>query len=122
MPLPYRVTLTTTTVSSAWNPSYFAKPFNIGVNVTTTTTNSSGVSYTVQHTFDPIFEGVFSSTVALVAQSAATWFPNSGLTTKSCSQDGNYAYPVVGIRLSISSGTAGVLGAGVTMTLIQAGN
>lgn len=125
MPQPYRTTITATGsttayVSTPWSPSYFADPFSIGVGVVSTG-SSAATNYTVQHTFDPIFDGVFSSSVTIVAASNANWFSNTGLNGVSSaplSRDGNYAFPVVGIRLTVTSTATTV----VTMTLLQSGS
>lgn len=95
-------------------PSYGENPFSIGIGVTAT---STGIIYSVQHTFDPIFDNVFASSIAVIPASAATWIDNIGLSSLSSAADGNYAFPVVGIRLSVTSS-----GGSATMTLLQAGN
>ena len=79
---------------------YFQNPFNVGIGCTL---NSGAANYTVQHTFDDVFN-----------TNATNWFSNSGITAKSANQDGNYAYAIRGIRLLINSGTGSV-----TMNLVQ---
>lgn len=110
--LPFRVTQTgvstTAGFTSIFLPDYMIRPFNIGVGCVV---NSTGVTYSVEHTFDYTGSSTFIS-------SNATWFPNTGITAKSTNQDGNYAYPVSAIRLNV---TAGSSTGTVSMTLIQAG-
>lgn len=116
MPIGYKIIQTGTGATAPWNPDvYRGAPFNIGVGVVV---NSTGVTYNVEHTFDAVFGGLFGSSISLVASSAATWFQNSGISAKSTNQDGNYAFPVVGIRLNV---TAGSSTGTTTMTLLQAG-
>ena len=75
-------------------------PFNVGFGVLVTGT----VNYTVQHTFDDPAVGF------------STWFPHPTIASQSANADGNYAFPVTGIRLTINSG-----GGTATLKLIQAG-
>jgi hypothetical protein len=75
-------------------------PFNVGFGVLVTGT----VDYTIQHTFDDPAIGF------------TTWFPHPTVATESTNQDGNYAFPVTGIRLTVNSG-----GGTATLKLIQAG-
>jgi hypothetical protein len=75
-------------------------PFNVGFGVLVTGT----VDYTVEHTFDDPAIGF------------TTWFPHPTVATESTNQDGNYAFPVTGIRLTVNSG-----GGTATLKLIQAG-
>jgi len=83
------------------NPS----PFNIGVAVVVTGT----VNYTVQHTFDDVFSTAFNP-------STATWFNHPTIAALGANADGNYAFPVTGIRLLVNSG-----GGTARLTLLQAG-
>ena len=75
-------------------------PFNVGFGVLVTGT----VDYTVEHTFDDPAIGF------------TTWFPHPTVAAESTNQDGNYAFPVTGIRLTVNSG-----GGSATLKLIQAG-
>lgn len=75
-------------------------PFNVGFGVTATGT----VTYTVQHTFDDPATGF------------TTWFSHPTIAGKSDNQDGNYAFPVSGIKLLVTAGDGTA-----TMNLIQAG-
>jgi len=85
----------------------YVSPFNVGFGVVVS--SGATVTYTVQHTFDNVFAPGFSA-------SNATWFSHEDLVAQTDNQDGNYAFPVSGIRLNVatSNGT-------VTITAIQAG-
>ena len=80
----------------------YISPFNVGFGVVATGT----VTYTVQHTFD----NVFDSTITPV------WFSHPTIAAKSDNQDGNYAFPVSAIKVLVTAG-AGT----ARMTMIQAG-
>lgn len=75
-------------------------PVNIGFGIVVT----GSATYTVQHTFDNPATGF------------TTWYPHPTIASKTDNQDGNYAFPVTGIRITVSlnAGTA-------TLNLIQAG-
>ena len=75
-------------------------PFNVGFGVIV----SGTVDYTVQHTFDDPAVG-FSN-----------WFSHPTVAGKSTNQDGNYAFPVTGIKVLVNSGTGSA-----TLKLVQAG-
>lgn len=80
----------------------YISPFNIGVGVVITGT----VTYTVQHTFDNIFDAAVTP----------VWF-NHPTLTGSASLDGNYAFPVTAIRVTNAVGSTGT----TKITAIQAG-
>lgn len=73
----------------------YVSPYNIGFGVVV----SGTVNYTVQHTFD-----------------GTTWFDHPDVNSLITNQDGNYAFPVQQIRLTVNSGTGSA-----TITAIQAG-
>lgn len=75
-------------------------PFNVGFGVIV----SGTVNYTVQHSFDDPTVGF------------TTWFPHPTIASLAANADGNYAFPVTGIRLTVNSG-----GGTATLKLIQAG-
>ena len=75
-------------------------PFNVGFGVVATGT----VNYTVQHTFDSPADGF------------TTWYDHPTIASKAINQDGNYAFPVTGIRITVNSG-----GGSVVMNVVQAG-
>lgn len=75
-------------------------PFNVGFGVTVTGT----VNYTVQHTFDDPAVGF------------STWFSHPTVASQTANADGNYAFPVTGIKVLVNSGSGTA-----TLNLIQAG-
>lgn len=75
-------------------------PFNVGFGVIV----SGVVDYTVQHTFDDPAVGF------------TDWFDHPTITGQITDADGNYAFPVTGIRLTVNSGAGSA-----TLKLIQAG-
>ena len=75
-------------------------PFNVGFGVVV----SGTVNFTVQHTFDDPAVGF------------TTWFSHPTVASLAVSTDGNYAFPVTGIKLLVNSG-AGT----ATLNLVQAG-
>jgi hypothetical protein len=83
----------------------FVTPFNLGIGVVV----SGTVNYTVQHTFDDIWASNYSA-------ASGNWFSHPSLAAQTANADGNYAFPVTAVRLTVNSG-AGT----ATMTLIQAG-
>jgi len=105
----YSITQSGSGTTTPYFPDTMVRPFAIGVG---TVVNSSAVFFQVEHSFDYTGSSAFIS-------SNATWFPNSGITGKSCNTDGNYAFPVSAIRLNVSSAAGS--SATVTLTLIQAG-
>ena len=75
-------------------------PVNIGFGVIATGT----VTYSIQHTFDNPAVGF------------TVWYTHPTIAAKSDNQDGNYAFPVTGIKVLVTAG-AGT----ATLNLIQAG-
>lgn len=75
-------------------------PFNVGFGVVVTGT----VNYTVQHTFDDPAVGF------------TTWFSHPTVASQAANADGNYAFPVTGIKVLVNSGSGTA-----TLNLIQAG-
>jgi hypothetical protein len=75
-------------------------PFNVGFGVVVTGT----VNYTVQHTFDDPAVGF------------TTWFSHPTIASLAANADGNYAFPVTGIKVLVNSGSGTA-----TLNLIQAG-
>ena len=94
------VSKTGTGSSSALVMNTNISPFNVGFGVVVTGT----VNYTVQHTFDDPAVGF------------TTGFSHPTIASKTDNQDGNYAFPVTGIKVLVNSG-AGT----ATMSLVQAG-
>lgn len=75
-------------------------PFNVGFGVVVTGT----VTYSVQHTFDDPAVGF------------TTWFSHPTVANQSANADGNYAFPVTGIKVLVTAGTGTA-----TMNLVEAG-
>lgn len=75
-------------------------PFNVGFGVVVTGT----VNYTVQHTFDDPAVGF------------STWFSHPTVASQAANADGNYAFPVTGIKVLVNSGSGTA-----TLNLVQAG-
>ena len=75
-------------------------PFNVGFGVVV----DGSVDYTVQHTFDDPAVGF------------TTWFSHPTIAGETTNQDGNYAFPVTGVKLLVNSGSGTAV-----MNLIQAG-
>lgn len=75
-------------------------PFNVGFGVVVDGT----VDYTVQHTFDDPGVGF------------TTWFNHPTVAAQIADADGNYAFPVTGIRITMNSGDGSVV-----MNVVQAG-
>jgi len=75
-------------------------PFNVGFGVVVTGT----VNYTVQHTFDDPAIGF------------TTWFSHPTVASLAANADGNYAFPVTGIKVLVNSGSGTA-----TLNLVQAG-
>lgn len=75
-------------------------PFNVGFGVAVTGT----VDYTVQHTFDDPAVGF------------TTWYSHPTVAGEVANADGNYAFPVTGVKVLVNSGTGTA-----TLELVQAG-
>lgn len=80
-----------------------ANPFNVGFGCVVT---SGTPTYKVEHTFDDVDVAV-----------TPTAFDHISVTGQTINKDGNYAFPVAAVRLTVTSGTGTV-----TMTTIQAGS
>lgn len=79
-------------------------PFQVGFGCVI----SGTPTYTVQHTFSDVFD---------TATSAYTWFNHPAVTATTGNADGNYAFPVRGIRVLMTGGAAG----SVDLFVVQAG-
>lgn len=90
--------------ASAWIPmDYKQSPFNIGFAVVLTGTPT--LTYSVEHTFDDIFD----STVTPVA------FAHATIAAQTTNKDSNYSAPVRAIRLNVTAYTQGT----ATLTILQ---
>jgi hypothetical protein len=94
------VSKTGTGSSSALVMNTNQTPFNVGFGVVVTGT----VNYSVQHTFDDPAVGF------------TTWFSHPTVASQAANADGNYAFPVTGIKVLVNSGDGKA-----TMNLVQAG-
>lgn len=99
---PIVIAKTGTGTSTTAALDHYQSPFNVGLGAVV----SGSATYTIQHTFDDIFDATVTP----------TWFNHPTLASQTASADGNYAFPIRGVRINIASG-AGT----VTLTLIQAG-
>lgn len=86
--------------SSALVMNTNVSPFNVGFGVIV----SGTVNYTVQHTFDDPAIGF------------STWFSHPTVASQAANADGNYAFPVTGIKVLVNSGDGTA-----TLKLVQAG-
>ena len=77
-------------------------PFNVGFGVKVTGT----VTYTVQHSFDPVWD----------TAGVTTWYNHPTIASLSANADGNYAFPVSAIKIVVTAGTGTA-----QLTVIQAG-
>lgn len=86
--------------SSALVMNTNVSPFNVGFGVIVTGT----VNYTIQHTFDDPAVGF------------STWFSHPTIASLAANADGNYAFPVTGIKVLVNSGDGTA-----QLKLVQAG-
>ena len=105
---PIRVTVGSQAASNPIPMDQYQSPFNVGVGVSLTA--GASLTYSVQHTFDNVFAAGYDA-------STGNWFDNSGLTAKTASDDGNYAFAVSAIRLNVTTYASG----SATMVLLQSG-
>ena len=103
-----RQVLTTVGSGAVWAQNFYVSPFNVGFGLEVSAANA-----TVKHTFDDIF----SMTTPAVS---AVWYPHEFVVSASSNADGNYAYPVAAIRVSVASVVTASNGR-VVFTLIPAG-
>lgn len=84
---------------------YWVSPFNVALSVRVTGT----VNYTVQYTFDKIYENNW-------VPSSGNWVDHPSLTSRTATLDSNIAYPVTAVRIVQNTGTGSCV-----FTVIQAG-
>jgi len=102
--IPVTLTQTGTGSSRPFQGSYWAVPYNLGFGCVIT---SGAATYSVEHTFDDIQDPNIEP----------TWFPHPTVAGLEANADGNYAFPVTAIRLTVSAGSGTV-----ALTLVQAGD
>jgi hypothetical protein len=73
---------------------YRSQVFNVGFGCEATGT----VTYSVQHTFDDIYNLAITP----------VWFNHAFVVGATTSMDGNYAFPIAAMRLNITAGTGSV--------------
>lgn len=89
------------TGTTAWIPmDYKQNPFNVGLGVVV----SGTITYTIEHTFDDIYDTSITPTA----------FSNSTLVSQTANKDGNYAFPIRAIRINNTAGTGTT-----TLTILQ---
>lgn len=89
--------------STAWIPvDWRSTPFNLSFGCVA----SGTVTYKVEHCFDDLLAGT-----------TPTAFTHEFITASTVSDDGNYAFPITAMRVTITAGTGTV-----TTTIIQPGN
>lgn len=103
--IPARLTTNGISASVPFVCDLFKSPFNIGMGAVVT----GSATYTVQHTFDDIFN---------ITPASCTWFPHDDATfvNATTNVDGNIAFPCTAIRLNQTAGAGSVV-----LTVIQAG-
>ena len=107
MAQPAYLTATDTAVSRVYPANLYVTPFNIGLGAVVV---SGTPTYTVEHTFDDVYAPGFNP-------ATATWFPHASIVNVvATNRDGNYAFPVQGLRIRVASGTGAV-----RLTVLQAG-
>ena len=94
------VSKTGTGSSSAIVMNTNISPFNVGFGTIVT----GSATYTIQHTFDDPGVGF------------TTWYSHPTVVDEDANADGNYAFPVTGIKILITAGDGSV-----ELNLIQAG-
>lgn len=99
---PIVLAKTATGSSSIAVMDHYQSPFNVGIGVVV----SGTVNFTIQHTFDDVLD----------ASVTPTWFSHPTLVSLAANADGNYAFPIRGIKVLVNSGTGTA-----TATVIQAG-
>jgi hypothetical protein len=105
---PIRVTVGSQTSSAPIPLDHYQGPFNVGIGCAVSA--GANLTYTVEHTFDDVFAPGFDPATAV-------WYPTTGLSARTATTDGNYAFPVTACRLRVSAWVGG----SVTMTVVQAG-
>lgn len=103
---PIVVTVSSATSSNVIPMDWNQNPFSVGFGVIV----SGTLTYTVQYTFSDIFADGFTP-------ASASWFDHPVVASQSGSNVGNFAFPVRGVRLNVSSWTSGT----ATLTVIQSG-
>ncbi len=91
----------TGTGTTEWIPlDYKQSPFNVGMGIVINGT----ITYTIEHTFDDVFDSTVTPTA----------FAHSVLAAQTTNKDGNYAFPIRAVRVNNTAGTGKT-----TLTILQ---
>jgi len=96
-----QVTVSSATTSAPLPLDFRASSFQVGFGCVVTGT----LTYKVQHTFDDVQNPLVTP----------TWFDHPDVTSKTANADGNYAFPILAMRLNVTAYTSG----SVTMSVLQ---
>jgi hypothetical protein len=101
MPMPAVITQAGVgTTAHPWTPDWALDPFGIGIGLSI---NTGTATVSVEHTFQNLDPNLPNGTSA----ANASWFQNSGLNgttvTATSNLNGNYAFPMLAIRLNVAS-------------------
>ena len=89
------------TGTTSWIPlDYKQSPFNVGFGLVV----SGTVTYTLEHTFDDIFDTSITPTA----------FSHGTVVGQTTNANSNYAFPIRAVRINVTAGTGDV-----TLTLLQ---
>lgn len=91
---PITETVTGVGTSPVIPMDFRAQVFNVGFGCEVTGT----ATYSVQHTFDDIYNPAITP----------VWFNHAFVNGATTNQDGNYAFPVRALRLNVTAGTGSV--------------
>ena len=88
--------------TSAWIPlDYKQSPFSVGFGVVL----SGTATYTVEHTFDDVYDTTITPTA----------FAHASIAGKTANDNSSYNFPVRAVRLNVTAWTSGT----VTATFLQ---
>lgn len=107
MARPMRVTLSAAGVSQPLIFNQMAVVFGVGLGVTLSA--GATLTYSVQYTYDDVFDPNFNA-------ATANWFTVAGLNAQTANKDDNFTTAVMACRLNVTSWTSG----SATLTAIQA--
>jgi len=99
---PIKLSKTGTGSTSPVPMDIYISPFDVSFGVVVTGT----VDYTVQHTFDDIYDTTITP----------TWWPHSVVASKTVNFSGEYDFPVRAIRATVNSGAGSI-----SVDIIQSG-
>ena len=107
MARPMRQTLSAAGAGTPLIFNQMAVVFGVGIGVTLSA--GAALTYTVEYTYDDVFDPNFNPTTA-------NWFSIAALTNQTANKDANFVTPVMAVRLRVSSYTSGT----VTINTVQA--